>query len=384
MEATDAAALREKGPPTRRRLLRIAIWVGGVALAIFALNLLGIPVSEWIRDLLKKIREVPPWAVVSGVILQTVQIVLAALAWLGILRAAFPREPIRYRMVLACYATAVALNGFLPANIGTFVMLAMFSTLIASATFAAVFSGLVVQKIPFSVFNLTLYMYLFLSVAGSFSIKLGFLADHTGLVALILGGAVVLLVILARIFWRRAEKLRAQLVTGGAILRSPRDAPGQGCAARARQLPGPTRGDRRLPRRLRDPGDLPQRRHRDRLKLDLKLDLGHPRWGRRQPGDEHRGAEEGHRREQRDGLLGGPAADHHRLERDLRGDHGLLGVRVVRRAGAGRVLLWRCEGTQPGDERGTQEAQAREAAAGPAGASMAELRAAPSAGSGGA
>ena len=79
------------------------------------------------------------------------------------------------------------------------------------------------QKIPFSVFNLTLYMYLFLSVAGSFSIKLGFLADHTGLVALILGGAVVLLVILARIFWRRAEKLRAQLVTGGAILRNPRE-----------------------------------------------------------------------------------------------------------------------------------------------------------------
>ncbi len=29
---------------------------------------------------------------------------------------------------------------------------------------------------------------------------------------------------------------------------------------------------------------------------------------------------------------------------------------------AGRVLLRRCEGTQPGDERGTQEAKAREAA----------------------
>ena len=87
--------------------------------------------------------------------------------------------------MLACYATAVALNGFLPANIGTFVMLVMFSTLFAGATFAAVFSGLVVQKIPFSVFNVALYLYLFLSVAGSFSIKLGFLADHTGLIALI-------------------------------------------------------------------------------------------------------------------------------------------------------------------------------------------------------
>jgi uncharacterized membrane protein YbhN (UPF0104 family) len=222
MEASGAAASSEQGRPLGVRLLRIAIWVGGVALAIFLLDLIGIPVSDWMRDLFKKIREVPPWAVVSGIALQTAQIVLAALAWLGILRAAFPQAQIRYRMVLACYATAVALNGFLPANVGTFVMLVMFSTLIAGATFAAVFSGLVVQKIPFSVFNVTLYLYLFLSVAGSFSIKLGFLADHQGLIALIFAGAVVLIAMLVRIFWRRTEKLRGQLITGGAILRSPR------------------------------------------------------------------------------------------------------------------------------------------------------------------
>ncbi len=222
MEAAGTGAISEQGSPLKTRLLRIALWVGGIALVIFLLDLIGIPVSDWIRDLLKKIREVPPWAVVSGVILQTVQIVLAALAWLGILRAAFPRAQIRYRMVLACYATAVALNGFLPANIGTFVMLVMFSTLIAGATFAAAFSGLVVQKIPFSVFNITLYLYLFLSVAGSFSIKLGFVDDHKGLIALILGGAAVLIALLVRIFWRRAEKLRAQLLAGGAVLRSPR------------------------------------------------------------------------------------------------------------------------------------------------------------------
>ncbi len=222
MEASGAAASSEQSRPLGARLLRIAIWVGGVALVIVLLDLLGVPVSDWIRSLLRKIREVPPWAVFSGVILQTAQIALAALAWLGILRAAFPRAQIRFRMVLACYATAVALNGFLPANIGTFVMLMMFSTLIAGATFAVVFSGLVVQKIPFSVFNVTLYLYLFLSVAGSFSIKLGFLADHQGLIALILGGAVVLIALLVRIFWRRTEKLRGQLVTGGAILRSPR------------------------------------------------------------------------------------------------------------------------------------------------------------------
>ena len=101
-----------------------------------------------------------------------------------------------FRLILACYAVAVALNGFLPANLGTFVMLVMFTTLIAGATFPLVFSGLIVEKIPFSVFNVALYLYLFLTVSGSFSIKLGFLADHTGLVVLLLVGAIVLLVLL--------------------------------------------------------------------------------------------------------------------------------------------------------------------------------------------
>jgi len=126
--------------------------------------------------------------------------------------------------VLASYATAVALNDFLPANLGTWVMLVMFASLIAGATFAAVFSGLVVQKIPFSVFNITLYLYLFLSVVAAFSIKLGFVSDHTVLLATVIGGGVVLLALLARVFWKRLAKLRAQLATGGAILRQPRTA----------------------------------------------------------------------------------------------------------------------------------------------------------------
>ena len=123
------------------RLTRIAIWVVGIAALIFILDLLGVPVSDWIRELFKKIREVPAWAVIAGVSLQTVQTTLAAFAWLTILRAAFPRARITFRLVLASYAVSVAMNSFLPANIGTFVMLVMFTTVIAGATFAAIFSG---------------------------------------------------------------------------------------------------------------------------------------------------------------------------------------------------------------------------------------------------
>jgi len=205
-----------------RRIARIAIWIGGVALTIFILDLLGIPVGDWIDELFDKLAEVPLWAIVGGVLLQSTQTALAALAWFGILRAALPRSGVTYRIVLASYATAVALNSFLPANLGTWVMLLMFTTLFAGATFTMMLSGIVVQKIPFTVFNLALYLYLFLAVAGSFSIKLGFLSEHTGLVLMIAAGAIVLLVLLGRIFWGKLAGLRAQAADGGAVLRSPR------------------------------------------------------------------------------------------------------------------------------------------------------------------
>jgi uncharacterized membrane protein YbhN (UPF0104 family) len=207
--------------PLSRRLARIALWVGGSAVAILVLDLLGIPVDDWIAELFKKLGEIPPWAIVVGVLLQTANTSLAALAWFGILRAT-PLGGVSFRIVLAAYATSVALNSFLPANIGTWVMLLMFTTLFAGATFPMMFSGIIVQKIPFTVFSVALYLYLFLSVAGSFSVKFGFLADHTGLVVGILIGGVVLLVMLWRVFRKKLEGLREQVMDGGAVLRTPR------------------------------------------------------------------------------------------------------------------------------------------------------------------
>src|SRR3954469_9270297 len=206
------------------RLGRIAVWVGAVALLIFVLDLLGIPVSDWIRELFRKIREVPAWAVVAGVLLQSAQTTLAAAAWVAILRAAYPRVKITFRLILAAYATAVAMNRFLPANIGTWVMLIMFTSVIAGATFTAMLSGIAVQKIPFSIFNIAVYLYLFLSVAGSFSIKLSGLADHWVLALIIAGGIVFLAILAARVFRKQWRKLREQLLVGGAILGSPRKA----------------------------------------------------------------------------------------------------------------------------------------------------------------
>jgi uncharacterized membrane protein YbhN (UPF0104 family) len=193
-----------------------------IALLLVVLDQLGVPVSDWIRDFFDQLRAVPAYAIAGGIVLCTVQTVFVALAWLTILRAAFPGTHLPFRPVLASYAVAVALNDFLPANIGSLVMLLMFTTLIATATFAAVLSAFIVQKIPFSVLNVGAYLYLFVTVAGSLSIKLGFLAEHPVASTLIALGGVVLLVLLARFFWVRATKLRDQVKTGGAILSQPR------------------------------------------------------------------------------------------------------------------------------------------------------------------
>ena len=204
------------------RLARIGAWLAGIALALWLLDLLGVPVSDWIHKLFKDIRSVPAGAIVGGIALEILQTTFAALSWVTILRAAFPDVKVPVRPVLASYAVAVALNGFLPANIGTLVMMVMLTTLIAGATFAAVFSGFVIQKIPFTVLSVAMYVYLFATVTGSFSFEFGFVSDHPGLTALIVIGGIVLLVLLGLFFWHRATKLREQIKSGGAVLGQPR------------------------------------------------------------------------------------------------------------------------------------------------------------------
>ena len=220
MNAVQAEARSPR--PRLHRLVLIAGWLAAIALALFVLDRLGVPVSDWIHQLFKEIRAVPAGTIVAAACLETLQTTLAAIGWLTILRAAFPDAAIPFRPVLASYAVGVALNGFLPANIGSLVMLLMFLTLIAGATFAAVFSGFVVQKIPFTVLSVAVYVYLFATVPGSLALELGFVSKHPLFSALIALSAVALVVWVVRYLWHRAAKLRDELKSGGAILGQPR------------------------------------------------------------------------------------------------------------------------------------------------------------------
>jgi uncharacterized membrane protein YbhN (UPF0104 family) len=204
-----------------RRLLKVAAWVAGTAAVLAVLDLLGVDVRGWISDMWDTLTEIPLGYLLAGWSLQTAQTMLTALGWYYILRAGYPRAPLPYRAVLASYAAGVALNGFLPANIGTFVMLLMFVAIVAGANFAGVLGGMLVQKIFFTVAGTFVYVYLFASVPGSFELQLDVLHDHPVLAALIAAGAVLLLVILARIFRRRLAGVVAKAKQGGAILARP-------------------------------------------------------------------------------------------------------------------------------------------------------------------
>jgi uncharacterized membrane protein YbhN (UPF0104 family) len=213
----------EDRPSLAHRLWRIAIWVGGVALLLVACNLLGVPVSSWIQSLWDTLREVSLGYLLAAVALSTTQTYLTALAWFYILRAAYPSAGIRQGPILAVYATAVAMNGVLPANIGSFTMLLMYTAIIAGATFAGVVAGYLVHKIFFMLIGIAVYVYLFLSVPGSFDIQLGNISDHPILTIAIAGGVLALLALLARIFWRSVKKLWAKAKQGGVILGHPRE-----------------------------------------------------------------------------------------------------------------------------------------------------------------
>jgi uncharacterized membrane protein YbhN (UPF0104 family) len=206
-----------------RRLATVLAWLAGVALAIGVLDLLGVDVRGWFSDLWDALSGIGAGYLIAGWALQTVQTCLTALGWYFILRAAYPSGGVAYLQVLGTYAVGVALNGFLPANLGTVVMLLMFVAIIVGANLAGVLGGMVVQKIFFTVAGAFVYAYLFISVPGSFDLQLPALDEHPVLALSIVVGGALLVLILGRIFWRKLEGLRAKAVQGGAILGRPRE-----------------------------------------------------------------------------------------------------------------------------------------------------------------
>jgi uncharacterized membrane protein YbhN (UPF0104 family) len=222
---SEAAAVPSPVAPERpssgRRVVRIVAWIAGLAALLAVLNLIGVDVWGWLENLWDSVKEISVGYVILGCAFQCLQTVLTALGWYGILRYAYPGG-VTYMPVLAAYATGVALNNFLPANIGTFVTLLMYVAIVQGATFPGVLAGYVVQKIFYLIVGTLIYLYLFLEIAGSFDFQFGDDWDrwssHPVIALIIIGGGILLIVMLCRIFWGWVKKMWAKAKEGAAIL----------------------------------------------------------------------------------------------------------------------------------------------------------------------
>jgi uncharacterized membrane protein YbhN (UPF0104 family) len=216
-------ATRQAVAPAHRRIHPRRILIGALVIIVIgaAATLAGWDLSGWLKHLWDTVTSVSLGYLIAGIALMTVQTSATAFAWYSILRYGYPDSDVRWIEVLACYAAAVALNSVLPANLGTLAMLLMFTTIIAIASFAGVLAGMAVQKIFFTLIGTFCYLYLFLTVDGSFSLQLGFMADHPWATAILLVGIAMLLSLVGRVLRQRVERWWEQAKVGAQILVHP-------------------------------------------------------------------------------------------------------------------------------------------------------------------
>ena len=213
-----AAGVGDASPPASRRVVLVVGWLAAVALALLVLHVLGADVEGWFSGLWDALTAVDPEYVLAGLGLQTLETLLSAFAWLAIVRAAYPNAGIETLPIITAYAVAVAGNDVLPASLGTLVMLVMLTAIIPGATFPGLVGAQVVHKLFFVAAGAFVYLYLFLSVPGSFSLQLGLIADHV-VVAIVIALAVVAAVVLVvRAFWAKLRGLWERAKQGGVIL----------------------------------------------------------------------------------------------------------------------------------------------------------------------
>jgi len=178
--------------------------------------------TDWLSQLWDTLTSVSVPLLILGLVFQTAQTALVALAWRNILRASYPEGGVNYRATLGYYAGGNGLNAILPASAGTVAMLGLFRTSIPGSTVAGLLGATVVENIFFAVVGALVYLWLFLGVAGSFDVKLGWFADHwfLTLIIVVVGGALIGLVV--RILRRRLHETWQNTKEGGVILSMPR------------------------------------------------------------------------------------------------------------------------------------------------------------------
>lgn len=209
-------------PSRRRRFVKIAGWIVGILIALVVLRVLGVDVIGWLQDFWAQVKDIPVGYLIAGAALQITQTTFNGFAYYAILKYGYPNAGVTLWPIVTAYAVGVAMNNFLPANIGTFVTLLMFVAIIPGSTFPGILAAYMVNKIFFTIVGGLVYLYLFLEAGAAFDVELGWFRDHPVLLLGIVVGGAFLVVMVVRIFWRWLKGLWEKAKQGGKILESPK------------------------------------------------------------------------------------------------------------------------------------------------------------------
>ena len=208
---------------TRQRVVRSVVWIAIVVAAVLALNLVGVHPIRWFVKVVESMGDIEPVYLVSGIALQTANVILVGLAYVAVWRSAYPdSKAIKPMQIATCFAVSIALNSVLPMSIGTWTMLFMFLAIIPGATAAGMASGFGVSKVFFFVAGIVTYAYLFITISGALNEAIGGITNHLPALIAILIAVVVLIVVLLKLFRQKAIDAVKNLKQGAAILRTPK------------------------------------------------------------------------------------------------------------------------------------------------------------------
>ena len=124
-----------------RRLVKIAAWIGAIALVVAALELVEVDVRGWFSRPVGRADRSAARVSVAGWSLQALQTTLTASPGTSSCAPPSRRATVLLSRRAGGVRTGVALNGFLPANVGTLVMLLMFVAIIPGANFAGAWAA---------------------------------------------------------------------------------------------------------------------------------------------------------------------------------------------------------------------------------------------------
>ncbi len=205
--------------PRRPLWWRVIMWTLIVVVIGALADLLGWNIKGWFHTLWQTITTISIGSLIAGIALMVVQTSTTAYAWYAILKFAYP-ERTKWKDILAGYAVSVALNGFLPANLGTLVFMIMLTGFLA-ISFAAVLGAYAVEKIFFTLAGAFTYLYLFISVGSSFDISFSWVHEHPAATIIVIGGGLLMLYLLGRRYWPKVVEWWDKAKEGGAILGRP-------------------------------------------------------------------------------------------------------------------------------------------------------------------